>query len=193
MAADGTDHCDHLQFVIGSMGRTGGEQVPVTRTDTSAAYSDIVFTLPDAWASYTLTITMRVTPNGAALAGSGFGSGGDLTATGATGPNGRPMVSQVVGRTASGKDCDLSLATTGADTIPLTPAGEQADDGSTPATLDRAYLENLSFAELKRLANDMDVPVTKTTKKAELIDTLAAETVTVPAEADDTEPDFGEV
>lgn len=80
-----------------------------------------------------------------------------------------------------------------ADTIPLTPAGEQADDGSTLATLDRAYLENLSFAELKRLANDMDVPVTKTTKKAELIDTLAAETVTVPAEADDTEPDFGEV
>ena len=63
---------------------------------------------------------------------------------------------------------------------------------STPATLDRAYLESLSFAELKRLANDMDVPVTKTTKKAELIDTLAAETVTVPAEADDTEPDFGE-
>lgn len=80
-----------------------------------------------------------------------------------------------------------------ADTIPLTPAGEQADDDSTPATLDRAYLESLSFAELKRLANDMDVPVTKTTKKAELIDTLAAETVTVPAEADDTEPDFGEV
>lgn len=80
-----------------------------------------------------------------------------------------------------------------ADTIPLTPAGEQADDGSTPATLDRACLESLSFAELKRLANDMDVPVTKTTKKAELIDTLAAETVTVPAEADDTEPDFGEV
>ena len=30
------------------------------------------------------------------------------------------MASQVVGRTASGKDCDLSLATTGADTIPLT-------------------------------------------------------------------------
>ena len=80
-----------------------------------------------------------------------------------------------------------------ADTIPLTPAGEQTDDGSTPATLDRAYLKSLSFAELKRLANDMDVPVTKTTKKAELIDTLAAETVTVPAEADDTEPEFGEV
>ena len=41
--------------------RTGGEQVPVTRTDTSAAYSDIVFTLPDAWASYTLTITNKGT------------------------------------------------------------------------------------------------------------------------------------
>lgn len=80
-----------------------------------------------------------------------------------------------------------------ADTIPLTPAGKQAADGSTSATLDRAYLESLSFAELKRLANDMGVPVTKTTKKAELIDALAAETVTVPAEADDTEPDFGEV
>ena len=61
MAADGTDHCDHLQFVIGSMGRTGGEQAPATRTDTSAAYSDIVFTLPDAWASYTLTITNKGT------------------------------------------------------------------------------------------------------------------------------------
>ena len=80
-----------------------------------------------------------------------------------------------------------------ADTIRLTPAGEQAADGSTPATLDRAYLESLSFAELKRLANDMGVQVTKTTKKAELIDALAAETVIVPTEADDTEPDFGEV
>ena len=30
------------------------------------------------------------------------------------------QIDQVVGRTASGKDCDLSLATTGADTIPLT-------------------------------------------------------------------------
>ena len=41
--------------------RTGGEQALVTRTDTSAAYSDIVFTLPDAWASYTLTITNKGT------------------------------------------------------------------------------------------------------------------------------------
>ena len=110
-------------FNAGALGSGVGEQVfdgPGTGYTLGAnthAHQNWVFTAPG---TYTLTITMRVTPNGAALAGSGFGSGGDLTATGATGPNGRPMVSQVVGRTASGKDCDLSLATTGADTIPLT-------------------------------------------------------------------------
>ena len=110
-------------FNAGALGSGVGEPVfdgPGTGYTLGAnthAHQNWVFTAPG---TYTLTITMRVTPNGAALAGSGFGSGGDLTATGATGPNGRPMVSQVVGRTASGKDCDLSLATTGADTIPLT-------------------------------------------------------------------------
>ena len=110
-------------FNAGALGSGVGEHVfegPGTCYTLGAnthAHQNWVFTAPG---TYTLTITMRVTPNGAALAGSGFGSGGDLTATGATGPNGRPMVSQVVGRTASGKDCDLSLATTGADTIPLT-------------------------------------------------------------------------
>lgn len=110
-------------FNAGALGSGVGEHVfdgPGTGYTLGAnthAHQNWVFT---AAGTYTLTITMRVTPNGAALAGSGFGSGGDLTATGATGPNGRPMVSQVVGRTASGKDCDLSLATTGADTIPLT-------------------------------------------------------------------------
>ena len=110
-------------FNAGALGSGVGEHVfdgPGTGYTLGAnthAHQNWVFTSPG---TYTLTITMRVTPNGAALAGSGFGSGGDLTATGATGPNGRPMVSQVVGRTASGKDCDLSLATTGADTIPLT-------------------------------------------------------------------------
>ena len=69
--------------------------------------------------TYTLTISMRVTPTGAALTGSGYGSSGEVTATGALGTSSRPMASQVVGRTASGKDCDLSLAITGADTIPL--------------------------------------------------------------------------
>ena len=110
-------------FNAGALGSGVGEHVfdgPGTGYTLGAnthAHQNWVFTAPG---TYTLTITMRVTPNGTALAGSGFGSGGDLTATGATGPNGRPMVSQVVGRTASGKDCDLSLATTGADTIPMT-------------------------------------------------------------------------
>ena len=110
-------------FNAGALGSGVGEHVfdgPGTGYTLGAnthAHQNWVFTAPG---TYTLTITMRVTPNGAALAGSGFGSGGDLTATGATGPNGRPMVSQVVGRTASGKECDLSLATTGADTIPMT-------------------------------------------------------------------------
>ena len=110
-------------FNAGALGSGVGEHVfdgPGTGYTLGAnthAHQNWVFTAPG---TYTLTITMRVTPNGAALASSGFGSGGDLTATGATGPSGRPMVSQVVGRTASGKECDLSLATTGADTIPLT-------------------------------------------------------------------------
>ena len=110
-------------FNAGALGSGVGEHVfdgPGTGYTLGAnthAHQNWVFTAPG---TYTLTITMRVTPNGAALAGSGFGSGGDLTATGSTGPSGRPMISQVVGRTASGKDCDLSLATTGADTIPLT-------------------------------------------------------------------------
>ena len=109
-------------FNAGALGSGVGEHVfdgpgsSYTLGANTHAHQNWVFTAPG---TYTLTITMRVTPNGAALAGSGFGSGGDLTATGATGPNGRPMVSQVVGRTASGKECDLSLATTGADTIPL--------------------------------------------------------------------------
>ena len=110
-------------FNAGALGSGVGEHVfdgPGTGYTLGAnthAHQNWVFTAPG---TYTLTITMRVTPNGEALAGSGFGSGGELTATGATGPSGRPMVSQVVGRTASGKECDLSLATTGADTIPLT-------------------------------------------------------------------------
>ena len=109
-------------FNAGALGSGVGEHVfdgPGTGYTLGAnthAHQNWVFTAPG---TYTLTISMRVTPAGAALTGSGFGSGGELTATGTTGPSGRPMISQVVGRTASGKDCDLSLATTGADTIPL--------------------------------------------------------------------------
>ena len=109
-------------FNAGSLGSGVGEHVfdgpgsSYTLGANTHAHQNWVFTAPG---TYTLTISMRVTPTGQALAGSGFGSGGELTATGALGPSGRPMISQVVGRTASGKDCDLSLATTGADTIPL--------------------------------------------------------------------------
>ena len=109
-------------FNAGSLGSGVGEHVfdgpgsSYTLGANTHAHQNWVFTAPG---TYTLTISMRVTPAGAALTGSGFGSGGELTATGATGPSGRPMISQVVGRTASGKDCDLSLATTGTDTIPL--------------------------------------------------------------------------
>ena len=109
-------------FNAGSLGSGVGEHVfdgpgsSYTLGANTHAHQNWVFTAPG---TYTLTISMRVTPTGAALTGSGYGSGGEVTATGALGTSSRPMASQVVGRTASGKDCDLSLAITGADTIPL--------------------------------------------------------------------------
>ena len=108
-------------FNAGALGSGVGEHVfdgPGTGYTLGAnthAHQNWVFTAPG---TYTLTISMRVTPTGAALTGSGYG-GGEVTTTGALGTSSRPMASQVVGRTASGKDCDLSLAITGADTIPL--------------------------------------------------------------------------
>lgn len=82
------------------------------------AHQNWVFTEPG---TYTLTISMSVTPTGADLQGStgasapaGSGPVGTLTPTGEKGPNGRPMVSEVVGRTPDGKPCDLSLSRTGA-------------------------------------------------------------------------------
>ena len=109
-------------FNAGALGSGVGEHVfdgpgsSYTLGPNTHAHQNWVFTAPG---TYTLTISMRVTPTGAALTGSGYGSGGEVTATGALGTSSRPMASQVVGRTASGKDCDLSLAITGADTIPL--------------------------------------------------------------------------
>ena len=109
-------------FNAGALGSGVGEHVfdgPGTGYTLGAnthAHQNWVFTAPG---TYTLTISMRVTPTGAALTGSGYGGGGEVTTTGALGTSSRPMASQVVGRTASGKDCDLSLAITGADTIPL--------------------------------------------------------------------------
>lgn len=64
IAADGTTNCNHLQFVIGQMGRTDGkEPAAVTYTSTSATFSDISFSLPEAWAEYKLTITNNGTAN----------------------------------------------------------------------------------------------------------------------------------
>ena len=109
-------------FNAGALGSGVGEHVfdgpgtGYTLGTNTHAHQNWVFTAPG---TYTLTISMRVTPTGAALTGSGYGSSGEVTATGALGTSSRPMASQVVGRTASGKDCDLSLAITGADTIPL--------------------------------------------------------------------------
>ena len=109
-------------FNAGALGSGVGEHVfdgpgsSYTLGPNTHAHQNWVFTAPG---TYTLTISMRVTPIGAALTGSGYGSSGEVTATGALGTSSRPMASQVVGRTASGKDCDLSLAITGADTIPL--------------------------------------------------------------------------
>ena len=109
-------------FNAGALGSGVGEHVfdgpgsSYTLGPNTHAHQNWVFTAPG---TYTLTISMRVTPTGAALTGSGYGSSGEVTATGALGTSSRPMASQVVGRTASGKDCDLSLATTGTDTIPL--------------------------------------------------------------------------
>ena len=108
-------------FNAGALGSGVGEHVfdgpgsSYTLGPNTHAHQNWVFTAPG---TYTLTISMRVTPTGAALTGSGYG-GGEVTTTGALGTSSRPMASQVVGRTASGKDCDLSLAITGADTIPL--------------------------------------------------------------------------
>ena len=109
-------------FNAGALGSGVGEHVfdgpgsSYTLGPNTHAHQNWVFTAPG---TYTLTISMQVTPTGAALTGSGYGSSGEVTATGALGTSSRPMASQVVGRTASGKDCDLSLAITGTDTIPL--------------------------------------------------------------------------
>lgn len=64
IATDGTTNCNHLQFAIGQMGRTDGkEPAAVTYTSTSATFSDISFSLPEAWAEYKLTITNNGTVN----------------------------------------------------------------------------------------------------------------------------------
>ena len=78
-----------------------------------------------------------------------------------------------------------------ADSALLTAAGEEAEEGSIPAHFDKGYLDSLSITDLKKLAGDLGVDVTKGMKKDDLVAAITTETVTVPA-ADDAQPDFGE-
>lgn len=78
-----------------------------------------------------------------------------------------------------------------ADSALLTAAGEEAEEGSIPAHFDKGYLDSLSITDLKKLAGDLGVDVTKGMKKDDLVAAITAETVTVPV-ADDAQPDFGE-
>lgn len=77
------------------------------------------------------------------------------------------------------------------DSVPLIAAGEETEDSSIPAHFDKDYLDSLSITDLKKLAGDLGVAVTKGMKKDDLVAAITAETVTVPA-ADDAQPDFGE-
>lgn len=67
-------------------------------------------------------------------------------------------------------------------------------DGSTGQTitshLDREQLEGMKADDLKRLAEDMGIE-TKGLKKAQIIDAIASEEITVDAN-DDNLPDYGE-
>ena len=85
----------------------------------------------------------------------------------------------------------MSLDEAKAVSVPLTAAGEEAEDGSVPAHFDKDYLDSLSITDLKKLAGDLGVAVTKGMKKDDLVAAITAETVTVPA-SDDAQPDFGE-
>lgn len=115
----------------GGVGKTlfNGAGSSYTLNANTHAHQNWVFT---AAGTYELTIAMKVESTGAPLKGSA--SSGGLVVTGETGPNGRPMVEVVVGRTPSGKECDLAaegsggaggagggkLASTGAiDVLPL--------------------------------------------------------------------------
>ena len=81
------------------------------------AHHNWVFTEPG---SYTLTLTMSVEGKNGVINGSG--SIGGFTVTGEVGPNGRPIIQEIVGRTESGAECDLSAAAGGASGLAKTGA-----------------------------------------------------------------------
>ena len=56
--SDTTKDQSDVQFVIASMGSADGVQPSaVTFTNATATYASVTFSVPDAWASYTLTVT----------------------------------------------------------------------------------------------------------------------------------------
>ena len=59
VVSNNTQDCPELQFVIASMGNADGSAAssPVTVTDTGATFANVDFSLPGAWANYTLTVT----------------------------------------------------------------------------------------------------------------------------------------
>ncbi|WP_022868836.1 TIGR03773 family transporter-associated surface protein [Schaalia vaccimaxillae] len=110
-------------FESGSLGNAVGTHVfdrvgsTYTLARNTHAHQNWLFTEPGF---YTLTISMKVTPKSGELKGSvssgGASAPGALVPTGETGPSGRPMVKEVVGRTPSGAECvltDADLARTG--------------------------------------------------------------------------------
>ncbi|RRC96334.1 TIGR03773 family transporter-associated surface protein [Schaalia canis] len=108
-------------FESGTLGSGVGKMVfngagsSYTLSANTHAHHNWLFTAPG---TYTMTISMEVQSTSGELKGSSGASGG-LTLTGEKGPNGRPMVSETVGRTKSGQPC--SLAQTGAQTDMVAP------------------------------------------------------------------------
>lgn len=108
-------------FESGSLGSGVGNMVfngagsSYTLSPNTHAHQNWLFTAPG---TYTMTISMEVKSTSGELKGSSGASGG-LTLTGEKGPNGRPIVSETVGRTKSGQPC--SLAQTGAQTDMVAP------------------------------------------------------------------------
>ena len=109
-------------FESGSLGAGIGTHVfdgagtSYTLPANTHAHQNWVFTEPG---SYQLTIAMNVSPRGEDLRGSGSGTAGSLIAAGGRGEHGRPLVYAIIGRTASGRACNL--ASTGAGATELAP------------------------------------------------------------------------
>lgn len=62
IAADGTTDCKHLQFPVATMGSASGSAPSsVTASENGAVFADVSFSMPDAWANYTLTVTNKGT------------------------------------------------------------------------------------------------------------------------------------